>query len=75
MAAPETTIDQALDVVAGTLSTLPYPEAKKRLLRDFDRAYATQLLERAGGNVSEAARKAGLDRSNFRRVLRRHGEE
>jgi two-component system, NtrC family, response regulator HydG len=71
----EATIDQALDVVAGTLSTLPYPEAKKRLLRDFDRAYASQLLERAGGNVSEAARKAGLDRSNFRRVLRRHGDD
>ena len=63
----------ALDSVASTLADLPYPEAKKRLMREFDRAYAAQLLERAGGNVSEAARLAGLDRSNFRRVLRRHG--
>lgn len=57
-----------------TLADLAYPEAKKRVLKDFDRAYGAVQLERAGGNVSEAARRAGLDRSNFRRVLRKHGE-
>ena len=50
-------------------------EAKRRVVRDFDRAYAQQLLERSNGNVSEAARLAGLDRSNFRRVLRKHEGE
>jgi two-component system response regulator HydG len=65
---------QALDVVVRAVADLPYPEAKRRVVRDFDRAYATQQLERAQGNVSEAARRAGLDRSNFRRVLRKHGE-
>jgi two-component system response regulator HydG len=63
----------AIDVVARTLLEVPYPEAKRRLLRDFARAYAAGLLERSNGNVSEAARLAGLDRSNFRRVLRKHG--
>jgi ActR/RegA family two-component response regulator len=29
------------------------------------------VLRRTGGNVSEAARQAGLDRSNFRRVLKK----
>jgi DNA-binding NtrC family response regulator len=49
----------------------PYPEAKRRLLALFDEAYTTELLRRAGGNMSEAARLAGLDRSNFRRLIKR----
>ncbi len=69
------TLESALDSLVQGLADLPYPEAKRRIVRDFDRAYGAALLSRAQGNVSEAARKAGLDRSNFRRVLRRHGEE
>jgi DNA-binding NtrC family response regulator len=64
----------AIDVVARALADVPYAEAKRRVVRDFDRAYALHLLERSNGNVSEAARLAGLDRSNFRRVLRKHGD-
>ncbi len=65
---------EAIDLVARALADVPYAEAKRRVVRDFDRAYALQLLERSKGNVSEAARLAGLDRSNFRRVLRKHGD-
>jgi two-component system response regulator HydG len=54
---------------------LPYAEAKKRVLGDFDVAYVREALRRASGNVSEAARLSGLDRSNFRRVLRRLKDE
>jgi DNA-binding NtrC family response regulator len=68
-------LGEALDVVARALTEVPYAEAKRRVVRDFDRAYAAQLLEQSGGNVSEAARRAGLDRSNFRRVLRKHGSD
>ena len=39
----------------------------------FERRYVQSALVRAGGNVAEAARVAGLDRSNFRRLLRRLG--
>ncbi len=56
-----------------SLIDLPYREAKQRATLAFDSAYFTTLLERAGGNVSEAARLAGLDRSNFRRAARRVG--
>jgi DNA-binding NtrC family response regulator len=65
---------EAIDLVARALADVPYAEAKRRVVRDFDRAYAQFLLERSNGNVSEAARLAGLDRSNFRRVLRKHGD-
>jgi DNA-binding NtrC family response regulator len=55
------------------LMDLPYNDAKRRALQDFETSYLSALLERAGGNVSEAARQAGLDRSNFRRAARRAG--
>ncbi len=55
------------------LVDLPYREAKQRALSSFEASYFTALLDRAGGNVSEAARQAGLDRSNFRRAARRAG--
>ena len=58
-------------IVASSLLDLPYAEAKERALLDFDGAYVEQAMKRTGGNVSEAARLAGMDRSNFRRVLKK----
>jgi two-component system response regulator HydG len=55
----------------GRLTDLPYPKAKKQALAIFEQAYLEAVLRRTGGNVSEAARQAGLDRSNFRRVLKK----
>lgn len=52
---------------------LPFREAKQRALEAFESAYLSKQLARACGNVSEAARTAGLDRSNFRRVAKRAG--
>jgi DNA-binding NtrC family response regulator len=52
---------------------LPFRDAKARALASFEETYFRELLARADGNVSEAARRAGLDRSNFRRAARRAG--
>jgi DNA-binding NtrC family response regulator len=55
------------------LGDLPFPVAKARALAAFEASYFQGALDRAGGNVSEAARLSGLDRSNFRRAARRAG--
>jgi two-component system response regulator HydG len=52
---------------------LPFRTAKSRAMAAFESTYFMALLEECAGNVSEAARRAGLDRSNFRRAARRAG--
>jgi two-component system, NtrC family, nitrogen regulation response regulator GlnG len=51
---------------------LPFKEAKERLIEGFERDYLKSLLERCGGNVSRAAREAGIDRVYLRKLLRKH---
>jgi len=50
-----------------------YMELKKRWCDNFEREYLVSTLNRNGGNVSAAARESKIDRSNFLRLLRRHG--
>ena len=50
----------------------PLTEAKRQSANEFERCYLVNLMQRAG-SVSEAARLAKLDRTNFRRLLTRHG--
>lgn len=64
---------EAAVVLPQSIVDLPYREAKQRATTAFDSVYFATVLERAGGNVSEAARQAGLDRSNFRRAARKAG--
>jgi len=51
----------------------PLTEAKRRASSAFEKRYLMRVMEKAKGSVSEAARLAGLDRTNFRRLLQRHG--
>jgi len=39
--------------------------AKRRLIEEFERDYLTRCLREAGGNISQAARTAGIDFKNF----------
>ncbi len=52
---------------------LPFAEAKQALLDVFERHYLRDILSRAGGNLSEAARQSGLDRKHLRTLARKHG--
>jgi two-component system response regulator HydG len=51
---------------------LPLSEAKRQVNATFERGYLLKVLERARGSVSEAARLAGIDRTNLRRLLKRY---
>ncbi len=50
---------------------VPFKAAKRAMVDEFERAYVSQLLERHGGNVSAAARAAGLDRMSIYRIMQR----
>ncbi len=39
----------------------------------FERGYLVEVLRRAGGNVTAAARLAGRNRTDFYEIMRRHG--
>ncbi|HZY02524.1 MAG TPA: sigma-54 dependent transcriptional regulator [Anaeromyxobacteraceae bacterium] len=52
--------------------TQSYATAKENALRRFERSYVEALMRSCDNNISAAARKAGMDRSNFKRVLRKY---
>jgi len=54
---------------SGIVGNESFNEARSR----FERGYLDQVLEESAGNLSQAARRSGMDRSNFRRLLERHG--
>ena len=59
---------------ATNLASLPWKEARERYLESFERSYAQALLARCEGNVSAAAREAGVDRKTFYALLKREKE-
>ena len=54
-------------------TALPLTEAKRLATVEFECRYLVRVMERSRGSVSEGARLSGLDRTNFRRLLQRHG--
>ncbi len=60
------------EVEVFSLAHLPYAQAKKLAMRAFERRYLSALLDKSNNNVSMAARAAGVDRSNFRRLLKQY---
>jgi DNA-binding NtrC family response regulator len=51
---------------------LSYTLLKKKWSEAFEKEYLVSILARYQGNVTAAAKEAGIDRSNFLRLLRRH---
>lgn len=56
-----------------TGTSTSFRTAKASAVDAFERAYLAQVLTRAGGNLSLAARIAGKDRSRLGKLLKKHG--
>jgi DNA-binding NtrC family response regulator len=59
-AAPDTAID------------LPLKDAKERWMAVLEASYLRELLGRHDGNISAAAKAAGIDRKTFHRLVNKH---
>jgi transcriptional regulator of acetoin/glycerol metabolism len=52
---------------------LPLAQVREAWLQAFAQKYLTDLLRRHGGNISQAAKTAGVDRKTLHRLLAKHG--
>lgn len=50
-----------------------FQQAKQQVVREFERGYLQNCLRVCRGNVSAAAAHAGMPRSAFHRLMRKHG--
>ena len=66
--APRLPPDGAGDMLAGTLH-----DARGRFLRDFESRYLQWVIDRAAGDVADAARLAGVGRATLHRMMSRRG--
>ena len=64
---------ESTDAWIDSVLALPHAEARARIATAFERTYLDDLMRQARGNTSQAARLAGLDRSQLRVLLRRAG--
>jgi len=49
-----------------------FRSAKRRLIEGFESRYLSEMLSETGGNVSEAARRCGMKRSAFQRLMAKY---
>ena len=71
-APPSPTAVGAQEAPSSGARTLSYREAKEVAVSAFERAFVTTLLAEAGGNLSKAARAAGMDRMYLHRLVQKH---
>ncbi len=58
---------------AAVTAERPFHEVKAEVLAEFERAYLKDLVSRADGNISAAARIAGVERKHLYKLLERAG--
>jgi DNA-binding NtrC family response regulator len=67
------------EIGGGRASFLPnvlndsFHNAKDSVIAHFEREYLVRLTARTGGNMSKAARLAGIDRTTLYRLMEKHG--
>jgi transcriptional regulator with PAS, ATPase and Fis domain len=66
----ESSLEQTSDA---DLLQVSYHVGRERVLSHFEKRYLTELVRAADGNMSKAARIAGVDRTTLYRLMERHG--
>jgi DNA-binding NtrC family response regulator len=72
------------DLVSGTASSEPvkpvppkpsgtFKETKETMVEEFEKEFIMKALERAGGNISKAARETGISRQSLQYLMKKHG--
>lgn len=51
----------------------PFTEVKNKIINDFEIRYLQKLLAQFNGNLSQAAKTAGVDRKTLHRLCQKHG--
>jgi DNA-binding NtrC family response regulator len=59
-------------VPLATGEELPLKEAKEKWMQVLEASYLRDLLDRHGGNISAAAKAAGIDRKTFHRLINKY---
>jgi DNA-binding NtrC family response regulator len=59
--------------VCAELAEAGFSLAKSHAIRVFEHSYLLQLMHRAGGNISIAARLSGTERRQLGKLLKKHG--
>jgi DNA-binding NtrC family response regulator len=65
---PDACPDTCLDA---QIMDLPYKEAKETMLTRFNHDYVGALLSMTQGNITQAARRCGLDRQALQQIMKR----
>ena len=56
----------------GPAAALSYKEAREQLLNGFERTYIRAMLDEHQGNVTHAAKAAGIARKHFHELMNKH---
>jgi len=64
---------ESMVAFTGVVEDEPYHTARDRVIAEFERRYVTALVNRAAGNMSQAARLAAVDRTTLYRLMEKHG--
>jgi DNA-binding NtrC family response regulator len=56
-----------------SVMSLDYHAAREHVLGEFETAYLKHVVQSARGNISDAARMAGVDRTTLYRLMEKHG--
>ncbi len=55
--------------------SMDYHAAREQVLSRFELDYLTHVVTTSDGNISDAARAAGVDRTTLYRLMEKHGIE